>query len=434
MTEGQKRLRELLDQQSRDRQRAIELSRADKLDDELRAELDGIETRSSDTERQIRAARLAVDEEDDEAKRKGAEAGNGLDPEARARLELRGKASLGSFLVAALRGRAVTGAEAELQQAAGVDGIPTEIFDTREVVEARARREGVEHRAISPAPSTTEINLDPIRPAVFAPSIADRLMIDMPMVESGTYASGTIGTSVTADAVKKSAAVPETAAAITVQTTTPHRVGASLGLALEDVAAVGQANFEAVLRDNVSLALSAELDNQLINGDGSTSGAANNLTGIFERLTNPSAPAAQAESWTRFLAIQSGGIDGLWATELEHVGIVCNPETYRLAAATFQGSDAEDSAAMYMKRHGADFWTNARMPDKATHIAQGILCRKGRMGLRTAVAPHWGYMAIDDVYSGANKGERYFTVSVLVGDVILVQPDAYAQVAFRVST
>ena len=347
---------------------------------------------------------------------------------------MRGKASLGAYLVAALRGRVVTGAEAELQQAAGVDGVPLEIWDTREVVEARARREGVEHRAISPAPGTVGINLDPIRPSVFAPSIADRIMIDMPMVESGTFASGTIETSVTADAVKKSAAVPETPAAITVQTTTPHRVGASLGITLEDAAAVGQANFEAVLRDNVSLALSAELDNQLINGDGSTSGAANDLTGIFERLTNPSAPAAQAESWTRFLAIQSGGIDGLWATELEHIAIVVNPETYRLAAATFQGTDAEDSAAMYMKRHGADFWTNARMPDKATHIAQGILCRKGRMGLRTAVAPHWGFVSIDDIYSGANKGERYFTVSVLVGDVILVQPDAYAQVAFRVST
>ena len=47
--------------------------------------------------------------------------------------------------------------------------------------------------------------------------------------------------------------------ALTVGTTTPHRVGASLALTLEDIAAVGQANFEAALRENVSLALSAEL-------------------------------------------------------------------------------------------------------------------------------------------------------------------------------
>ena len=52
MTESQTRLRTLLDQQSRDRQRAISLSREDGLTDETRAELDTIETRSADNERQ----------------------------------------------------------------------------------------------------------------------------------------------------------------------------------------------------------------------------------------------------------------------------------------------------------------------------------------------------------------------------------------------
>ena len=255
-------------------------------------------------------------------------------------------------------------------------------------------------------------------------------MIEMPMVPSGTYATATIGTSVTADAVAKAAAVPQTAGALTVGMTSPHRIGASLALTLEDIAAVGQANFEGILREHVSLVLSAELDNQMINGDGSF----DDLTGILQRLTDPAAPAADVETWTRFLAIQSGGIDGLWSTELAHIAIVCNPETYRLAAATFQGSDAEDSAAMYLKRHGAEFWTNSRMPDKENHIASGILCRKGRPGMRTAVCPTWGSISIDDIFSGALKGQREFTASILLGDVILVQPDAYSEIAFRVTT
>ena len=54
--------------------------------------------------------------------------------------------------------------------------------------------------------------------------------------------------------------------------------------------------------------------------------------------------------------------------------------------------------------------------------------------MRTAVCPTWGSIGVDDIYSGARKGERYFTLSVLIGDVILVQPDAYTQVAFRVSS
>ena len=207
-------------------------------------------------------------------------------------------------------------------------------------------------------------------------------------------------------------------------------------MTLEDIAAVGPSNFESVLRENLALALSDELDNQALNG----SGTPPNLTGIFERLTNPSAPAANVETWTRFLAIQSGGIDGLWATELDQIGIVVNPETFRLSAATFQGTDSEESAASYLKRVGGGWWCNKRMPDKVSHIAQGILYRKGRSmaggsgGMRTAVCPHWNMIDIDDIYSGSAKGERYFTMHVLLGDVILVQPDAYAQVAFRVSS
>ena len=82
--------------------------------------------------------------------------------------------------------------------------------------------------------------------------------------------------------------------------------------------------------------------------------------------------------------------------------------------------------------HTAGWWTNKRMPSAtAAHIQQAILCRKGRMGMRTAVVPHWGYLSIDDIYSGARKGERRFVVSVLVGDLILVQPDAYSRVSFR---
>ena len=55
------------------------------------------------------------------------------------------------------------------------------------------------------------------------------------------------------------------------------------------------------------------------------------------------------------------------------------------------------------------------------------------MGMRTAVCPHWNEIGIDDIYSGSAKGERFFTLHVLIGDVILVQPDAYAQVSYRVS-
>ena len=420
MTDSQKI--ELRRSKVRERLGEIQKLAGDAYDDTVKAEERALQDEYGTLEVRHRTAIIADDKALDTAK---GEAGH-LDAEARERIELRSKASLGAYMRSALTGRVVSGAEAELQAAAGVDGIPMELW---EVPEQRS----AEQRAVTPAPGTVGINLDPIRPAVFAPSIADKLQIDMPRVPSGTYATGTIsstaGSVLTADAVAKSAEVPQSAGVINVGTASPKRVGASLGLTLEDIAAIGQANFESVLRENVSLVLSDELDDQLING----TGANDDLVGIFERLTNPSAPAANVETWTRFLAIQSGGIDGLWATELEHISMVVGVDSYRLSAATFQGTDSEESAASYLKRMGAGYWTNSRMPATAANIQQGILCRKGRPGMRTAVSPTWGSISIDDILSGARKGERYFTVSAIVGDVILVQPDAYAQVAFRVS-
>ena len=95
----------------------------------------------------------------------------------------------------------------------------------------------------------------------------------------------------------------------------------------------------------------------------------------------------------------------------------------------------DTSFADYAMMHTAGWWTNKRMPAAAADIQAGILCRKGRgmmpNPMRTAVCPSWGYFTIDDIYSGARKGERRYIVNTLVGDVILVQPDAYREVAFR---
>ena len=414
------------------RTRLNELSDIDtaSLTDENRSEMDTLAVELRDTDAQYRAAVLAEDEID------RAKDADGIDAEMRARIELRGRVNVTDYLTAASKGRTVDGAARELQDAANVSdgGIPLELFDPTPGQENR-ERDGAETRAITPAPSTgTGVNLDVIRPAVFAPSVASKLMVDMPTTPTGAYATGTITTSIPADAVAKGASVPDTAGAITPTTTTVKRVGISLTLSLEDIATIGTSSFEAVLRQHVSLSLSDELDNQLLNGDGT----GDDLTGIFERLTDPSAPPANPETWTRFLAIQSGGIDGLWASELSDIALLVGPETYRLAAATFQGTDSEESAASYLRRMGAGFTTNKRMPDTVSNVQQGILCRKGRSmmpnPMRTAVCPVWnGSIGIDDIYSRSKFGERVYVLSVLVGDVILVQPDAYEQVAFRVS-
>ena len=444
MTSAQRRLRDLRDRQSRERGRMAELSLVDALSDEQRSELETIEKGTPDLERQIRAATVAHEDEEKEAETRAA---TEPDAERRERVELRSKAQLTTYFLNAARGRMADGAESELQAAAGVSGhgIPLELWDVP--IERRDGEGERETRAITPSPGTTGVNLDPIRPAVFANSIAPRLGIEMPRVMSGTYASATITTSQSATALDKSAAAVGTAGALTVTTATPKRVSARLELTLEDIAAVGQANFESILRENLALALSDQLDDQVINGNGT----APNLSGIFQGLTDPTAAPTAIADFDAFVAAFAGGVDGLWSNTVKEVAIVGGVETYRLSASTFRdpatgtaGGRGDKAFSDYGMEHYGGWWTNTRMPDPATfmsvdNVQQAILYRQGRSmagaagAMRTAVCPHWNVIDIDDIYSGSAQGERYFTMHVLLGDVILVQPNAYAQVAFQVA-
>ena len=290
------------------------------------------------------------------------------DSEARERIELRSKARLTNYLLSAAKGQMISGVEAELSAAAGVGGIPLELWEVRQP----------ETRAVTESPGTVGVNLDTIRPAVFANSIAPKLGIEMPMVPSGTYASATISQSQTAAAKDKGADAAATAGTFRVATASPKRISARLELTLEDIAQVGQENFEAVLRQNTSLVLSDELDKQAINGNGTSP----NLAGIFERLTDPTATLTDVADFDAFVGVFANGIDGLWAEDgPSPMAIVAGVATYKLSAKTFRDATADlGSMAVsdYAREHFGGWWTNKRMPAAVSMVQQGILYRMGR--------------------------------------------------------
>ena len=234
---------------------------------------------------------------------------------------------------------------------------------------------------------------------------------------------------------------PATAAAFTVSTATPKRISARLELAVEDIAAVGQANFEQVLtRQPLAGFESDQLDLQGLNGDGT----APNVQGLIGRLTDPTDPSAVA-TWADFARLPGDHVDGLWASEEGQVALLVNTDSYRLATRTFRqpgqvgtptnafsDTPGDVSAAEYLDGRAAWFRTNSRMPATASKLATGIAYRQGR-SMRTAVMPVWDYLSIDDMYSGSGVGERYFTMAALVGDVLVVQPGAYARLELKVS-
>ena len=353
------------------------------------------------------------------------EPGQVIDAELRERLDLRSKARLSNFVIAAMAGRRIDGAEAELSDACGARGdIPLELFQPDP-------REAVEERVVTSAPGTVGVAVAPIQPHVFAPSIAPYLGIDMPTVGSGTFSQARINAALSADSEAKGAAADATAATFAVKSATPKRVSARLELLAEDIAAAGVSNFETALRQNLTMALSAELDKQMIVG----AGAGNDLEGLLHGLT-----AATADGTT--LTFQHGItkmaalVDGLWATETAHIRQIVGVATYRLAAGVFAGSASnkgERPLADYLRDQSGGFRTNSRMPAVDSTKQQGIAFRSGVSGVRTAVCPHWGRIGITDVYSGSAKAETAVTFHVLLGDVLVIQPGAYARTEYKVS-
>ena len=404
---------------SEQRSRLGVLGALEELTPVLRTELAALSAAHTDTEAQLRASIAA----DGEATESGDPTVN---PEIRERLELRGRASFGRYLHAMLTGQQISGAEAEFQAACKVPGIPLDLFEQDRPVEVRVD-------AASGVPATgTGATLAPIQPYVFAQSIAPQLGIEMPAVGSGAYSEMTISTALTAAAKAKGFKKDSTSAILTPTTASPRSIRGRLTLNLEDVAQIGQANFESALRQNTQAVVSDALDAEIVSGDGS----APHLDGMIHQLTDPGDPTAVA-TFDAYLKSFSDQIDGLWAARLMDVSIVANVDAYKLSATKFR-DNANDlgstSFADYAMKHLGGWWTNKRMPATDSNIARGIVYRKGRMGLRTACLPTWGSLAVDDIYSDAASGRRHFTLNVLVGSkVLVVQPGAYSLVEWKVS-
>ena len=142
----------------------------------------------------------------------------------RERVALRQRCSVTNFIRCAVRGKGLSGPELELLQESGFSEgqIPIEVFDVP--------RTGI-RADVTPVPASgTGVNVAPIQPQLFAPSIAATLGIEMPMVASGAYSIGRISASVTASSAAKGADVPQSAGTITPVTTTPKRIGGSMGV------------------------------------------------------------------------------------------------------------------------------------------------------------------------------------------------------------
>ena len=450
MNPTQTALRAVRDKLSEGRARLAELGLVESWSDEQKADYDRIQGERPGLERRENALTLSLAADDAPV-----DVPDHVDvtPEQRELREHLSNVDMVDYVGAmstGLRGRA-----AELNAALNIpESDEGGICIPHRLVDHRIEQRQSEARDITPAPSgnnVTGITIDRISPMTFAPSVAGRLGVDIVTYPSGGIAIPRITTAVTAGAVAKNTDSPETAGAITSTPVTYRRIAAGIARAIEDVANVGdRAGFSDMLMQHTAVVMANELDDQMLNGNGT----APNIKGLFAALGNAPTAPTKVVDFDAFLAEFAGGIDGLWATKLMEVAVLCGVETYQLAAAAFrdreknfeQGGDTvggsidsnSETIADYLETRTAGFSTNKRMPAKASDIEQAILCRKGMMMMpsrpRTAVWPTYGYFSILDQYTLARKGQTRYVVSAMMGsEVVVVQPDAYKRVSFKVS-
>ena len=364
---------------------------------------------------EIRAAKVLQDDADKLAREASP------DPELRERMELRGRVSFARYLNVNARGGLPDGAEGELNAACKVPGanIPFDVWEP--TLEQRQR----EQRALTPAPSTgTGVNVQPILPAIFDPSIAPMLRIDLPTVGSGAYSEMTITTPPDAVAVAKGAAKVPSAGVLTPSTSTPKRISGGVEVSVEDEAAVGTESFDAALKNAASMSLSNGLDEDIINGDDS----GNRLNGLLAQLTRPTNPSSLA-NWDAYNTAALGAVDGIWAKDLSELRGLIAATGWALSGRVFRSTSRDWSSASYLAEALEGWLAAARLltPTSGTNskISDLIFVKMGMPQLRVACAPTWGYISIDDIFTKSTSGTRVYSVHVLVGNVILNYSDAY---------
>ena len=379
--------------------------------------LEGLRKQSLAAEKELREA-LAADEDDQSE-------GQTLDRETRERLELRNRSRFSNYVRHAIIGTPVDGAEAEYAAAEGCEGyVPLSLF------EGDRRAERREERAVTPAPADSDVNVThaPIVPAIFDPSIAGWLGVNMPSVGVGVQSYPVLSTSLTGGMKAESAEAAETEGAFTVTDADPRRLTGAFRIRKEDMAKL--AGLETSLRQNLSQVLSDQLDGQLLNGDNQSP----NLNGILAQLTDPSVPDADAETFTRFAAAFASHVDGLYATVPGAVRALVGPHTIRHMIGTFQTNDDSVSAYQHLTTNFGGVRASRRIANPASTIQQAVIRRGNPAGDRVAVAPVWsGLELIRDPYTGAKKGEIVVTGVVLVGGVALLRSGAFVQDSFRLA-
>ena len=401
MTDAQRRLRELLARQSRERQRMAELAAADELTDETRAELDNLEQSTPDLERQIRAARVAVEAEGEGETREHAE---DADAEARELRELRRKVRLSGYVQAAVEQRSADGAEAEYNQARGIAGnrFPLELLAPAE----------------TRATTDTDTATTPRRwlDRLFAGTASAHLGVTMESVPAGvaSFPITTAGASAAQRGRREAAA--DAAWTVGVSELKPTRNAARLVFSVEDAARIP--GLESALTRDLRMALTEGVDRAVFLGDSGANEDTADITGLQTAagLTERTITQSAKVTGEGVLKAFGGLIDGKHAMTAADLRVVLavGANTLWFGERANSGASSDTHIGELMRRLGLSWVTRADIETATTADKFGGFVGLGRGIEGAGVAAVWeAGELIRDPYSGAAKGEVALTLSYL---------------------
>ena len=398
MTESQKRLRALIAEQSKARQRAVELSRETELTPETRAEMDTLEGRSPDLERQLRAARVAVEAEEAAVETRE---DDGEDAEIRA---LRDRSRVSSYMQAAVEQRAVGGAEGEFNAARKMPAncFPLELLAPR--VEERTETN-------VDAQSTQTRWID----RVFSQASAMMLGVTFDQVAPGAASYPVTATGATAAQRGRQQVAADAAWTLSVEELKPTRNAVRAVYSNED--ALRLPGLEDALRRDLGMALSDGVDKAIFVGDaGADENSADivgltTAAGVVEKTISQTNKIKAAQSLQAFVEL----VDGKHAAGVQDLRCVLTTGSHTLCAVTIANSAAENQTLLgFLKANGLMCSVRGDLEDNTADGDFGAFVGRARGIAGAAVAAVWSSaQLIVDPYTAAAKGEVALTLSYL---------------------
>ena len=382
-------------------------------------DLSVVETRSTEQDTELTQARNEYVEVEKQYRAALADTGESVeDAESREKREVRSKATLGNFMRSYVNKQPVSGAEAEWLAIEDVEPgeLPLSMLVAPEV------------RAVTPGPAAdTVTNTAATVHPLFERTVAPFLGIEMPVAAPGQANYPWLSTGLEAGFAADGADVPQGTGAYMVRSATPRRAGASFQFAIKDKALYPP--IETDLRRDMSSRLADKVDDALLND----TGGSDDVNGLFNQLTNPTAASAVVD-FDAAVKAYVDAVDGLFAIDETGIRMLVGRDTFRKFGAT-RNANTDSTLTSWLRANTGGLRMSNRVAamDGTSKIQQCIIVRNSPD--RRAVAPVWrGAEIIVDPYTEARKGIVTVTANLLMGGIVILRPDAYEQGNFKLAS